>query len=184
MVHRSRSIHPEDRAVRDGIPVTSLARTLLDLADVVNAHRLQRAFERAERRELLDLRALDRVLERSRGRRGLKVLLPLLADLRPAPHTRSELETRVLELIRQAGLPEPICNTQVEGYEVDMLWPKAKLILELDGYEFHKHRTAFHRDRERGLALESAGFRVLRASSSQLDHRPDLIVNAIRNGLA
>jgi hypothetical protein len=85
--------HPEDRTVRDGIPVTSLARTLLDLAEVVNARQLERAFDEADRRGLFDLRALERLRARSRGRQGLKPLARVIEEKRPEPPmTRSELE--------------------------------------------------------------------------------------------
>ena len=124
LIHRTRSIHPGDRTVRDGIPVTSVARTLLDLADVVDSRRLERALEEADRLRLLDARQLGRVLERANGRRQRKRLASLLAAVRPAPHTRSELERRFIDVIRAAGLPRPLVNATVMGYEVDMLWPR------------------------------------------------------------
>jgi hypothetical protein len=92
-LHQVRGLHPEDRAVADGIPVTTVARTLLDLAEVVRPDRLERAFEEAERLRVLDMSALTELCERSRGRRGLKAIRPLLERrTRPRPGTRSELE--------------------------------------------------------------------------------------------
>jgi predicted transcriptional regulator of viral defense system len=102
-VHRVRALHPEDRAVREGIPVTSVARTLLDLAEIVSPRRLERAFEGAERLRVLDAAAVQRLLERSRGRRGLRALRALLAAYcGEVPETRSPLERRFLDFCREA----------------------------------------------------------------------------------
>jgi predicted transcriptional regulator of viral defense system len=108
-VHRSRVLDVEDRAVRHRIPVTSVPRTLLDLAEVVSAHRLERTLEEAERLDLIDMRALRRLVERSRGRHGLRPLAALLARSTPARHTRSELERRFLDpwSSSSTGTPSP-----------------------------------------------------------------------------
>lgn len=183
LVHRARSIHPEDRVVLDGIPVTSIPRTLLDLADVLSPRRLERAFEEADRLRLLDATALQRLLERANGRRHRHRLAALQAQFRPAPPTRSELEHRFIELVDEAGLAQPLVNTIVQGLEVDMLWPEARLIVELDGYAFHSHRAAFERDRDRALALEAAGYRVIRVTWRELHEQPELVLDALRAAL-
>jgi hypothetical protein len=151
--HRVRALHPADRTIKDGIPVTTVARTLLDLAEVVPYRRLERAFEAAERLELLDLSVLHAVFQRNVGRRGLKPLKALLAEHQgPAPVTRSELERRFIDLCRESDLPVPALNRIVSGLEVDAIWPEQKLVVELDGYAFHNTRRAFERDRARDLA--------------------------------
>jgi hypothetical protein len=146
--HRVRTLHPAERTVKDGIPVTTIARTLLDLAEVVPHRRLEGAFEAAERLELLDLSSLHAVFRRNVGRRGLKPLIALLAaHQEPAPLTRSELERRFVDLCHEADLSLPALNRIVAGLEVDAVWPEQKLVVELDGYAFHNTRRAFERDR-------------------------------------
>jgi hypothetical protein len=179
-LHRVRRLDPDDQAVQDGIPVTSVARTLLDLAEVVDTRRLERVFEEAERLRLLDLDAVERICERSPGRHGLRPLLTLLPSLRPAPETRSELERRFVAFCREAGLPPPVMNAHVADFEVDALWPRAGLVVELDGYAFHGTHAAFERDRARDAALQVAGYRVLRVTHRRLGEDSAAVANAIR----
>jgi hypothetical protein len=101
----------------DWIPVTSVPRTLLDLAEVSNAKGVRRAYEEAARLELLDVRAVERVLARARGRRGFTPLRDLLGyDPTPATRTRSELERLFLDRVRDGGIPSPAVNVLVEGF--------------------------------------------------------------------
>jgi Transcriptional regulator, AbiEi antitoxin/Protein of unknown function (DUF559) len=181
-VHRVRALDPEDRATRDGIPVTTVPRTLLDLGETVSPTQLQRAFEEAERLGLLDMRAIERLRDRSRGRRGLRSLLALLdAHRGPPPMTRSELERRFLDLCRDAGLPPPIVNATAAGMEVDMLWPRQRLVVELDGHAFHRTRAAFERDRVRDAALQRAGHRVLRVTDRRLSAEPAAVIETVES---
>jgi hypothetical protein len=170
IAHRVRRLDPQDRAVRDGIPITTVARTLLDVAEVVRSHEFERAVEQAERLRLFDLREVENVCERSCGRRGLRPLRALLGDaVGEPPWTRSELERRFLDLCRDAGLPEPALNVSVAGFVVDFLWSSQRLVIELDGHAFHSTRTAFERDRVRDAKLQLAGFRVMRVTYRRLD---------------
>ena len=147
-VHRIRHMHPADRALKDGIPVTTVARTLLDLAAAIPLRQLKRALEQAERLRLFDLKAIERLLSRSRGHRGRSALVALLgAYSGPPPATRSELERRFLDICSDAGLPRPLVNVFIAGFEVDAVWPDRRLVVELDGYRFHHTREAFERDR-------------------------------------
>jgi len=180
-VHRARQLHEEDRAVHDGIPVTSLARTLLDLAEVVSRRELERAVEHAERLRLFDLSAIERLLARSHGRRGQSVLQAVIDDWLPgAETTRSGLERRFLALCRDAGLPLPVVNAVVEGYEVDAFWPNKKLVVELDSRTYHHTPTAFEQDRIRDAALQLAGHRVLRITDRRLTREPVTTAEAVR----
>jgi hypothetical protein len=183
-LHRPRTLHPEDRAKRDAIPVTCIARTLFDLSEVVDRRQLERAFEQTERLRLLDVAALTRQCERGRGRRALKVMEPLLAASSPTPETRSELERRFLDVCRRAGVPPPEVNVLVEGFEVDALWRDQKLIVELDGYEYHRTRAAFERDRVRDAALQISGHRIIRVTSRRLADDPEEVADGIRALLA
>ena len=173
-LHRVRRLHPEDRSFVAGIPVTSVARTLLDLAEVVGRDHLERAVENAERLELFDLRAIERLRRRSRGRRGLKPLKAVIAAYRaPAPFNRSNLERAFLNAIRAAGIPDPAMNLWIEGYEVDAIWQQEKLIVELDGGVYHGTTGARRRDPVRDARLQLAGYRVIRVSDEWLERDPE-----------
>lgn len=161
-MHHAR-LEPWERTERGGLPVTTLARTLLDVAEHVTARDLLRALERAERLEVLDMAALETAIASGAGRAGLGVLARALADYDPRHGlTRSELERLALELIDVHGLPRPEVNSQVCGFEVDLLWRSAGLVAELDGWEWHRTRRAFERDRRRDLALAAAGLTCVR----------------------
>jgi Transcriptional regulator, AbiEi antitoxin len=161
-IHTAVGLHPDDRAEADGIPVTSVARTLLDLAEVVSSDQLRLAYEKAEKLRILDFTALEEVVNRSNGRRGLASLLALLDyDPTPAVDSRSPLESMFLDLVRRAGLPLPALNVMVEGFEVDAYWPAVHLVVELQSYEHHAHRQAFERDNAKVARLQVAGYEVL-----------------------
>lgn len=184
-VHETRLIHPDDRTEIDGLPVTSLERTMLDLAEVERRHRLEKALEESVRLNKLDGRKLDELLGRSNGRRGLKPLRTALADVveeQPAL-TRSEAERALNRICKQHGLPTPQHNATVEGFEVDAYWPSHKLIVEIDGYEFHRSLPAFKRDRSRDIALDLAGYRVLRFTDDQLFHEPEYVAAVLSRRL-
>jgi hypothetical protein len=181
-VHRVRRLHPDDVTVHDGLPVTTVARTLLDLAEVVRPREIERAFDEAERLRLLDLVALEAVCGRAHGRHGLKVLRPLLDDRRPSlVDTRSPLERRFLPFCHEHGVPLPAVNVAIGEFTVDALWSKQRLIVELDSYEFHgKTRAAFERDRARDAALLLAGYRVVRVTWRRLERKPEQVAGELR----
>jgi very-short-patch-repair endonuclease len=178
--HRVRRLHPDDRAVEEGIPVTSVARTLLDLAEVVRPDRLERAFEAAERLGRLDMRKLDELMGRSHGRRGLAPLRELIAASTAPEPTRSELERRFFSLMRRAGLPLPSSNVVVAGYEVDAFWRKHHLIVELDSRRHHATRRAFEADRAKDAELQLAGYRVIRITWKMVTREPAAVVATMR----
>ena len=166
LVHRSRMLEPRDLTVRDGIPVTSVARTLLDLSAVVPTPELLNAIDRAERLGLFDLTAVIDVLERARGRRGARNLRRAVAAYRPSTQ-KSELERRFRELIEGGGdIARPSFNALVKGeaatHEVDAWWPDRRLAVQVDGFEFHRTRRDRERDAAADADLELAGIRVLR----------------------
>ena len=183
-LHRVRRLADADRTTHDRMPVTTVARTLFDLAEVVDSTKLERAFERAERLELLDVAAVEDVCRRNRGRRALRHLTALLPSLAPTPRTRSELERDFLDFCRAQGLPEPEANVLVAGFEVDALWREQRLVVELDGFEFHRTRAAFERDRARDAALQLAGYRVLRITWRRLRDEPREVAATIAALLA
>lgn len=179
-LHLVRHLDERDRAVEDGLPVTTVARTLLDLAEEVPPHDLGRAMEEAERLRLLNVRTLEEVVDRCRGRRGLRPLRLALETYRPAPDTRSELERRFARLCRDAGLPRPAVNVLVAGVLVDAVWQDRMLVVELDGRAYHGTREAFERDRIRDATLQVAGYRVLRLTHRRLLREPGHVVRTIR----
>jgi very-short-patch-repair endonuclease len=180
-VHQTRTLHPRDRATYEGIPVTSVARTLLDLAEVVPAAQLQRAYERAERLRILDLRAVNELLGRANGRRGAGALRALVSyDAAQAVEAQSELELRFLDLVRDMGLPTPHVNVVVEGFVVDAYWPPARLVVELQGYAYHSGREVFERDHERFARLKLAGYEVLGLTWHQVTEKQAWVAAAIR----
>jgi very-short-patch-repair endonuclease len=179
VVHRVRRLDPRDQTVREGIPVTTVARALLDNAEVLPERQVERMIEEAERLRLFDLADLRDTCERSPGRRGLSPLIACLgATLAEPPHTKSDLEQMFLDLCRDADLPEPAFNVVVEGYEVDAHWPGTNLIIELDSWSFHRTRESFERDHARDLAL--AAYKVLRLTWRQLTNERPAITRTIR----
>ena len=99
----------------------------------------------------------------------------------PPPATRSELERRFVEVCGEAGLPRPAVNVVVAGLEVDMVWADRKLVVELDGYAFHRTRAMFERDRIRDASLALAGYRVLRVTYRRLEHQPAAVAETVRS---
>lgn len=183
-VHRVRALHPEDRAAVDGIPVTSLARVLLDTAEVVSLRQLKRAFEEAEKRRLLDLQAIERLLERSPGRRGAKPLRQVISEFVEPPITQAELERLFIELCDLFGIPRPQTNVMVAGRVVDGVWHAQRLVVELDSRMHHMTTAAFEEDRRRDADLMLAGYRVLRITWRRLRDEPTAVAEIVRRLLA
>jgi very-short-patch-repair endonuclease len=181
--HRAREIDPRDRTTRHGIQVTSVARTLLDIAATAPARELARSAEGAQIRRLVTGRDLERVLARTDGHRGASALRDLLRRAAEPAMTRSEAERRMLALLRAAGLPPSDVNTRVCGHEVDMLWRAERLIVEIDGFEYHRTREAFERDRLRDARLQAAGYRVMRITWRQISQQPEAVVARVAQAL-
>ncbi len=182
--HQTRSLAAQNRTVIDGIPVTSLERTLLDYAEMSLRRQLIAAVEAAQRREILDITKLNALAARSPGRHGVKPLLEVVAQLDDeAPWTQSRGEATLREIIRAAGLPEPRFNVLVEGECVDAVWPDQKVIVEVDGYGYHRSRPRFANDRRRDRKLQLAGYRVFRYTYDDLDHHAPIVAAEIRDAL-
>ncbi len=163
--------------------MTTVSRTLLDLAATIHASRLERALAQAERLQLYDRRAISDVIVRNNGHRGTGALARATAQ---APKlTRSELEERFLALVRKAGLPEPLSNHVLadldhQPHEVDFYWPAHRLVVETDGWETHRTKAAFQSDRRKDAALTSAGFHVMRFTYEDVVYEPDTVVARLR----
>jgi hypothetical protein len=165
--HRSRCLLDHERTTLRGMPITTPARTVLDLAPRLADRRLEQMLDRGEHDRILDIRDLRRALADHPRRAGAPRLRGILEAYVPTV-TRSELEEAFLELCDAHAIPRPLMNTVVAGFEVDAYWPHAKLVVELDGYAFHRSPEAFERDRARDAALTVAGLRVVRLTWRQV----------------
>lgn len=170
----------EDTSSVRGIPVTSLARTVLDLAALDpggTSGRLKRCEDGQHR---LDLREFEALLSRSKGHKGWSALAEAVDLYRPDPTvTRSGLERRFRSLIRRSGLPAPSMNFVVGGYELDCYWPEQLLAVELDTYGTHGSRLSFEEDRKRARVLGLLGITLERVTDRQLDGEADEVLRAV-----
>jgi very-short-patch-repair endonuclease len=180
-MHRGVPEQDEITAI-DHVPVTTLARTLLDIGSM-SARDLERAIGVGERLQP-DLRdQLTMLLDRYPKRRGTASLRTLLADPSSGTFTRSQAEEKLLELVRAAGLPKPEMNVVLHGCEVDCLWRDAGLVVEVDGYAFHSSQHAFVHDRRRDSVIIASGMRVLRLTWRQLTRERDRTVAQLAQAL-
>ena len=158
---------------RDGIPVTTVARTLLDLGRVLKPDQVTRALGEADVLRLTDVAALAGLLERYPRRRGTATLRQLVQERQEGESiTHSEMERRFVAFVAKHRLQPPVMNGWVEGYEVDAHWPATRLVVELDSRSFHLTPRAFESDRERDRVLLLAGWRVVRVTWHQLTRKP------------
>jgi hypothetical protein len=177
VVHRVRRLPDVDRDIVDNIPVTSIARTLVDIAGIVRRDQLDRAIDVAERRGVLDLRAFE-------GRKLPRALGDALAGYRDVGFTRSDFERRFARMCIDAGLRPPAMNIWIHGQEVDAVWEEEKVAVQLDTYEFHGTRTSFEDDRRRDAELQVAGYSVLRVTGRRLDDDSAGVAAAVRSFLS
>jgi very-short-patch-repair endonuclease len=182
-----RGLVPGDETSRlNGIPVTSVSRTLLDLAAALTKSQLGRALNEAEVLRLTDRLSLPGLLDRYPRRRGSAVLRALFRDGTASRGiTRSKLERRFLAVLDGTDLPRPRLNADVavrgRFFEADCLWDAQRLIVELDGRGAHGTDLAFEKDRERDRLLITDGWRVTRVTWRQLqDDAPSVVADLRR----
>ena len=177
----------DEVTVRDGIPVTTVPRTLFDLAAVVSPGQLNRAVNEAQVLRLWDSLSLEDLHNRHPRRPGAAALKEILATQDGARITRSELEDRFIAFLDSEGLPRPATNVPMQlggaWIEVDCVWREQRLIVELDGHATHGTRSAFETDRARDRALVAAGWRVIRITWHQLQDEPDALTRDLRASL-
>lgn len=175
---------------RDGIPVTTVPRTIFDLAATEPVARVEQALRQQERLRLYDALSLDHLLDRYPRHRGNRTVREALRRLRDLPDgvTREELEARFLAFLDSNGFPRPRLNAWIvlgsRRYQVDCLWSAQKVIVELDGYATHGTRRAFEDDRDRDRRLLAAGYRGPRITWRQLEDIPEEIAADLRSLLA
>ena len=178
-VHRTTRI---DATRRRNIPVTTPARTCLDMAETLSTGSLEGVVAEAQVKGLVRESQLRELIADSPGRHGIAKLHAILEE---GPRlTRAESERRLLALLRDAGLPLPETNVRVLRYEADFLWREQRLIVEVDGFAAHGHRRAFKNDRRRNGELAAAGYRVLPTTWSEIVEEPLALIARIAAALA
>jgi Transcriptional regulator, AbiEi antitoxin len=167
-VHRSRVLTHRDITIQLGVRVTSPARTVLDIAPRYEGKRLSRVVNDALRSPYLHVPDLADVLNRNPTHPGANRLMPFVR----AP-TNSPLEDDFLEFAKRHGLPTPVTNTYLLGYEIDVLYPRERVIIEVDSAEFHMDRTSFERDRKRDVVMLAAGVATVRITDERMKNEPE-----------
>jgi very-short-patch-repair endonuclease len=194
--HRSRSselirrhiseVPADERTVKEGIPVTSVPRTIFDLAAIEPLDEVKRLLREMEFRELWDRLSLWDLVERYPGRRGIRKVTVALEGLKDEPvgEQKSPLEERFAPFCRRHRLPLPYFNRPIEAggrrFQVDCHWLGTRQIVELDGWQAHKSRSAFREDKARDRRLAAAGYTVTHLTWNQLDDEPEAIASDLR----
>lgn len=184
--HRVRLPPPDELEIRNGIPCTTVSRTLVDMAGWTGWSSMRRLVEQAAILRQLDVEEIDRILSLGR-RRGAPRLRTILAPWRGTreqrPVVRSRLEARLLPLLIREGLPVPRTNVKLRVeehlFEIDLLWEEQRLAIETDGEETHNTRAAFQRDRKRDQILTATGYRTSRITWEQVRDEPNAVVNRV-----
>ena len=174
--HYGSTLHPQDATTVDGIPVTGLARTYLDLAEILTHDRLIDALEAGQRQNRLDVTALQAVIGRNPGRHGIEPLTAAIVELGDEPPLlQSPAEQAFRALVRNHHLPRPQFNVYVEGELVDAVWWEQRLVAEVDGWNFHRSRRSFANDRRRDRKLVKANLRAVRYTSDEVMGEPEAV---------
>ncbi|MBV9335293.1 MAG: DUF559 domain-containing protein, partial [Solirubrobacterales bacterium] len=183
-VHRIRQIDRREVRRHDSLWVSSPARALLEIASTLSPGELASAIDDGLAAGVLKRGEVEEVLERNRPCRGAERLAAVIAHGAGAAITRSRAEGAFLTLIRDARLPTPDVNEPFGRWEADFMWRPQRLVVEIDGYGFHSGPRAFNRDHEKVLALQAAGFEVLRFTRDQVVKRPAFVVATVAAALA
>lgn len=179
-LHRIAAFAPGEVTKMHGIPLTTVAQTICDLAATETPREVEQAFQEALYRDIVTIRAVAAVIDRRPRRKGAPVIRALLHDPRM---TRSEKERALLRLIDQAQLPKPLTNVRRYGFLLDAYWPKEGLVVEFDGWRGHGHRLAFEQNRKRDQVLLAHGIRTLRVTDRQFEREPVAIAARIAMSL-
>jgi very-short-patch-repair endonuclease len=183
-VHRTNTLTQTEVRLVDGLPVTSPARTLIDVGQELDSWNFEHAVEEALTQKLVTERELRTAARKCRGRKSATRLVAVLDSWREPGITRSMAERRFRRLIRAAQLPAPRTNVRVHGYSLDAYWPDLGVVVEVQGYKFHSGRPAFERDTRKGAKLTAAGLSVSYVTWIQMDEEPYAVVARIAQTLA
>lgn len=183
-IHQTRRLDSDDMAEERGISVTSIERTMLDMAGRLGSRQIERMVVAADRTGKLSWSRLEKVLGRRKGRKGAGRLRRIAAEVDPrAIEARSVAEVDFLALVRGYGLPMPEVNVLVADHLVDFLWPAERVVVEIDGYAFHSDRPAFERDHTTDVDLVAAGYDVHHATYRMLHRDPEPFIANVRRSL-
>lgn len=183
-VHQTRVLERSETTVEARIPVTSIERTVLDMAPRLDDRPLERMLVAADRSHRLRWPRLMYLIERAPRRQGAGRLGQIARNVDPrAVDALSPTEVDFLALCREAGLPTPQVNVLVEGHLVDFAWLDKRVLVETDSYSFHADRPSFERDHLTTVELEVAGYRVHRATAGLLESKPEPFLGMVRRSL-
>ena len=182
VVHTSRRLPPRDVTYRQDLPITTPARTLVDIAEIADAPVVERAVETAFAKRRITEPQLRATIQRLPGRKGGRRLAVFL-DSRGSGFTRSWAEDRLRRLARAARLPAFVCNDRVGGYEVDVHFVGHRVIVEVDSWRHHSGQVAFARDRRKWEDLRAKGYQVVGVTAWELKHEPEAVVARITRAL-
>lgn len=178
-VHRTACLSPDERGVRDGVPVTSPARTVFDLASQATSSEVSAAYERGLIDDLFTRDEMIKMAVRHKGRRGItKVRAPIDRDAPPSV-TVKEAHRMLLEVIRSSSLPHPKTEVPIGPYRADILWPEAKLIVEMDGSKWHGTPGRIEHDKRRDAELAALGYLTIRVTWNDLTKDPIATISRI-----
>jgi very-short-patch-repair endonuclease len=183
-VHRSTVLSARDIRVREGLPVTSPPRVLLDLTLALGRRETERAIDRMLIERVGGLGQIQELLKRAGRHAGRAVLQDIVTGYTTSTFTRSEAEERFLALVRRSGLEQPLVNARRLGFEIDFLWPNHGVAVEIDGFAFHRTRDRFEDDRARDRKLAKAGITVIRITWRQLEREPEAVLVDVAQALA
>jgi very-short-patch-repair endonuclease len=175
-VHRSKLLTTRDLRLREGLPVTSPARALLDLAPSSTPREMERMLDQGLVERVLTIRDVTELLRRCGRHRGRARLQALVDRHTTTTFTRSEAEELFLSLVRDAGLPQPLTNVRRHGFEIDFLWPAQGVAVEVDGFAFHRTPRRVEGDHRKDAVLGAAGIRVTRVTWGQLHNEPLAVI--------
>jgi very-short-patch-repair endonuclease len=182
-LHHCPALRDEDFATTERLPVTTVPRTLLDYASTAKTYRLEGALDRADRLDLLDPAAIDRITDEVRGHRGRRPLQRAMTIYRESGFTRSGGERQMLAALADAGLRCPAVNNSIEGYELDFYWEQERLAVELDSWEHDRTQRSFESDRKRQDDLAMAGIETIRITGTRLKQEPQQVAERIAEHL-
>jgi hypothetical protein len=182
-IHRVMAISDRDITRLERIPVTSLSRTLFDVAATEPKRELERAVDRAKRRNLLDLHAIDQMLKRRARSPGAAQLKQAIALYRKPVFDRARSELLFLDAMEKEGERLPVLNTWVGEWEIDAYWEAERFAFEVDGWETHGSREAFENDRLRHEEMKLAGIDSIRLSARRIETEPKQVAKRIRTFL-
>jgi very-short-patch-repair endonuclease len=178
-VHRTSRLHRQDIRTHDDLPLTSPARTLLDLAPALTNRQLERALDEALATNATRRGQVAETVARMPGRAGASRLKALLDPRRPRTRTWNDGEERLLILLREADVPEAEANYRWNEFTFDLYWPAFRVAVELDGYPYHSTRSALARDRRKEAACDAAGIDLIRVGYEQIEAKPVAVVARI-----